>query len=203
MSSLTILEAEYACLGSMIHMPVFVPNVGEWLEVKDFSSPLCREVYELLLDLDRQGYPIDPVTVLAACRARGVAGPSRQAAVELTDMLQAAVNPVLCETYARVVLDSAIRRKVVEVGTRLVQLGETPTRLPMDVLDMAREQYAVLHEQRLRWRQAREGSLLRRRSDSPQRAADGRGESKGATVTTLTARPGATREASAPQVRDR
>lgn len=161
--TMTLLDAEYATVGSFLHAPAFLAEVQPWLRPEDFANPTCRGIFNLLLDMHSRGAPIDAITVLAACRASGLLRVDGTPGLQIVEMLQAAAHPVLCETYARIVLDNSIRRRLVEVGERLIQIGESPVRAPAEVLDLAREQYGVLHAERLRWRAARANN-----ADTPQ-----------------------------------
>lgn len=42
---------------------LFKPQKGN-LELKDFTEPLCREIYSAMIALEWRGIPIDPVTVI-------------------------------------------------------------------------------------------------------------------------------------------
>src|SRR3977135_602541 len=99
-----------------------IADVIEALGPDDFYRPAHQTVYDCILDLYSRGEPADPVTVSAELERRS----------ELVRLGGAPYLPTLIATvptaanagyYAEIVAEKAILRRLVEAGTRIVQLG--------------------------------------------------------------------------------
>ena len=120
------LEAEESVLGSMLLSRDAIAEVLELLHEDDFYRPAHRTVFRSVLDLYSHGQAVDPVTVAEELRRDG----------ELADVGGAPFVHTLVSSvptaanagyYARIVKEAGILRRLIDVGTRIVQLGfETP-----------------------------------------------------------------------------
>jgi replicative DNA helicase len=103
-----------------------IAEVLELLHEDDFYRPAHRTVFRSVLDLYSHGQAVDPVTVAEELRRGG----------ELADVGGAPFVHTLVSSvptaanagyYARIVKEAGILRRLIDVGTRIVQLGfETP-----------------------------------------------------------------------------
>jgi replicative DNA helicase len=103
-----------------------IAEVLEFLHEDDFYRPAHRTVFRSVLDLYSHGQAVDPVTVAEELRRDG----------ELADVGGAPFVHTLVSSvptaanagyYARIVKEAGILRRLIDVGTRIVQLGfETP-----------------------------------------------------------------------------
>jgi replicative DNA helicase len=116
------LAAEQSVLGGMLLSKDAVADVVEVLRSEDFYRPAHQTVFDCVLDLYGRGEPADPVTVSAELERRG----------ELVRMGGAPYLHTLIATvptaanagyYAEIVAEKAVLRRLVEAGTRIVQLG--------------------------------------------------------------------------------
>ena len=120
------VEAEESVLGSMLLSRDAIAEVLEVLHEEDFYRPAHRTVFRSVLDLYSHGQAVDPITVAEELRRNG----------ELADVGGAPFVHTLLSTvptaanagyYARIVKEAGILRRLIDVGTRIVQLGyETP-----------------------------------------------------------------------------
>jgi replicative DNA helicase len=120
------IEAEESVLGSMLLSRDAIAEVLELLHEDDFYRPAHRTVFRSVLDLYSHGQAVDPVTVAEELRRSG----------ELADIGGAPFVHTLVSSvptaanagyYARIVKEAGILRRLIDVGTRIVQLGfETP-----------------------------------------------------------------------------
>ena len=120
------IEAEESVLGSMLLSRDAIAEVLELLHEEDFYRPAHRTVFRSVLDLYSHGQAVDPVTVAEELRRSG----------ELADVGGAPFVHTLVSSvptaanagyYARIVKEAGILRRLIDVGTRIVQLGyETP-----------------------------------------------------------------------------
>jgi len=120
------LEAEQSVLGGMLLSKDAIADVVELLRAPDFYKPAHETIYDTVLDLYGRGEPADPVTVAAELTKRGelarVGG-----APYLHTLIASVPTAANASYYARIVAERAILRRLVEAGTRIVQLGYTDT----------------------------------------------------------------------------
>ena len=116
------IPAEQSVLGAILLSKDAIADVVEMLKPDDFYRPAHQTVYECVLDLYGRGEPADPVTVSAELERRGellrIGG-----APYLHTLIAAVPTAANAAYYAEIVADRAILRRLVEAGTRIVQLG--------------------------------------------------------------------------------
>ncbi len=116
------VSAEQCALGGMLLSQDAIADVIEILRSGDFYRPTHQTVYDALLDLYGRGDPADPVTVAAELTRRGelerVGG-----APYLHTLISSVPTAANAGYYARIVRERAVLRRLVEAGTRIVQLG--------------------------------------------------------------------------------
>jgi replicative DNA helicase len=99
-----------------------ISDVLDVIKPHDYYRPAHQLVHEMILDLYGRGEPADPVTVAAELTKRGdiarVGG-----APYLHTLIASVPTAANAGYYARIVRERAILRRLVEVGTRIVQLG--------------------------------------------------------------------------------
>ncbi|MGP7959280.1 replicative DNA helicase [Sanguibacter sp. A247] len=116
------VAAEQSVLGGMLISKDAIADVVEELKGNDFYRPAHELIYDAIMDLYGRGEPADAITVLAELTKRGEVGRIGGAPYihELIAMVPTAAN---AGYYARIVRERAILRRLVEAGTRIVQLG--------------------------------------------------------------------------------
>ncbi len=116
------LAAEQSVLGGMLLSKDAIADVVEQLSTIDFYKPAHATVYEVILNLYARGEPADVVTVAAELDKAGTLARSGGAVYlhTLTSMVPTAANAAF---YAQIVAEKAVLRRLVEAGTRIVQLG--------------------------------------------------------------------------------
>ena len=116
------LGAEQGVLGGMMLSKDAIADVVEKLRSNDFYRPAHELIYEAIIDLYGRGEPADFVTVADALREKGnlekVGG-----APYLADLIDAVPTAANAGFYAEIVAERATLRRLVEAGTRIVQLG--------------------------------------------------------------------------------
>lgn len=114
--------AEQSVLGGMLLSKDAIADVVEQLRGHDFYRPAHEVIYETILDLYGRGEPADAVTVSAELTKRGEIARIGGAPYlhTLIAMVPTAAN---AGYYARIVRERAVLRRLVEAGTRIVQLG--------------------------------------------------------------------------------
>ena len=116
------LAAEQSVLGGMLLSKDAIADVVEVLSPNDFYRPAHQSVYDCVLDLYGRGEPADPITVSAELERRGellrVGG-----APYLHTLIATVPTAANASYYAEIVAEKAVLRRLVEAGTRIVQLG--------------------------------------------------------------------------------
>jgi replicative DNA helicase len=109
-------------LGGMLLSKDAIADVVEVIRPDDFYRPAHQTIYECILDLYGRGEPADPVTVSAELERRGeltrVGG-----APYLHTLIATVPTAANAAYYAEIVAEKAVLRRLVEAGTRIVQLG--------------------------------------------------------------------------------
>ena len=137
------LEAEQSVLGGMLLSKDAIADVVEVLRSADFYKPAHQTIYDAVLDLYGRGEPADAVTVSAELTKRGELG-RVGGAPYLHTLISSVPTAANAGYYARIVSERAILRRLVEAGTRIVQMGYADTGEVDDVVDRAQaEVYAV------------------------------------------------------------
>jgi replicative DNA helicase len=119
------LEAEEAVLGAVLASGQLLAEVAALLEEADFYRPAHRAIWRALLRLADRDQPTDPVTVLGELDDSGEladvgGGPFLHTLVEAVPTVANAGH------YARLVTETARRRRVIDLGIRLANSDANP-----------------------------------------------------------------------------
>jgi replicative DNA helicase len=116
------LAAEQCVLGGMMLSKDAISDVLDVIKARDYYRPAHQVVHEVILDLFGRGEPADAVTVAAELTRRGDIG-RVGGAPYLHTLIASVPTAANAGYYARIVRERAILRRLVEVGTRIAQLG--------------------------------------------------------------------------------
>ena len=116
------IAAEQCVLGGMLLSKDAISDVLDVIKGPDYYRPAHQIIHEVILDLYGRGEPADPVTVSAELTRRGDIG-RMGGAPYLHTLIASVPTAANAGYYARIVRERAILRRLVEVGTRIVQLG--------------------------------------------------------------------------------
>lgn len=116
------VAAEQSVLGGMLLSKDAIADVVEVVRGADFYRPAHELVYEAVIDLYGRGEPADAVTVAAELTKRGHLGRVGGAAY-LHTLLSSVPTAANAGYYARIVHERAVLRRLVQAGTKIVQLG--------------------------------------------------------------------------------
>jgi replicative DNA helicase len=116
------VAAEASVLGAMLLSKDAIADVLENLREQDFYRPAHATIYAAILDLYARGEPADAVTVAAALGKSGELVRTGGAPY-LHTLVSGVPTAANAEFYARIVRDKAMLRRLVEVGTKITQLG--------------------------------------------------------------------------------
>ncbi|CUR55020.1 Replicative DNA helicase [metagenome] len=141
------MAAEQSVLGSMLLSKDAIADVNEVLRGVDFYRPAHEIVHDAIVDLYGRGEPADPVTVAAELQRRGEL--VRVGGAPYLHTLSANV-PIAANAgyYAEIVREKAILRRLVEAGTKIVQIGYAGEGQVDDVVDQAQAEVYKITEKR-------------------------------------------------------
>ncbi len=116
------VAAEQSVLGAMLLSKDAVADVVEVIRQADFYRPAHQAIFGAVTDLFTKGEPADAITVAAALMENGeltrVGGPAY-----LHTLVASVPTAANASYYAGIVRDTAIRRRLVEAGTRIAQVA--------------------------------------------------------------------------------
>ena len=142
------VAAEQCALGGMLLSKDAISDVMETIRPDDHYRPAHQIIHEAILELYGRGEPADAVTVSDLLNKRGeltrVGGPSY-----LHTLIASVPTAANAGYYARIVRERAILRRLVEVGTRIVQLGYSGDGEADELVDRAQAEVYGVTERRV------------------------------------------------------
>ncbi|MDT5037416.1 MAG: replicative helicase, partial [Micromonosporaceae bacterium] len=116
------VAAEQCVLGGMLLSKDAIADVVEVLRTADFYRPNHATVFDAVLDLYGRGEPADAITVAASLADAGDLARVGGAAY-LHTLIASVPTAANAAYYAKIVSERAVLRRLIEAGTRIVQLG--------------------------------------------------------------------------------
>ncbi|WP_207914326.1 replicative DNA helicase [Micromonospora sp. KC213] len=146
------VAAEQCVLGGMLLSKDAIADVVEILKTNDFYRPVHATIFDTILDIYGRGEPADAITVAAALADSGdlarIGG-----APYLHTCMAAVPTAANAAYYARIVSERAVLRRLVEAGTKIVQLGygtaNGGSRDVDDIVDLAQQAVYEVTEKRV------------------------------------------------------
>jgi replicative DNA helicase len=142
------LAAEQCVLGGMLMSKDAISDVMEVIRPADHYRPAHQLVHEAILELYGRGEPADPVTVSDLLAKRGELARVGGGAY-LHTLMASVPTAANAGYYARIVRERAILRRLVEVGTRIVQLGYAGDGDADELVDRAQAEIYGVTERRV------------------------------------------------------
>ncbi len=141
------VAAEQSVLGAMMLSKDAIADVVEVLREGDFYRPAHASIYDAIIGIYGKGDPADAVTVAAELTRTGEIGRIGGASYlhTLVSLVPTAAN---AGYYAAIVKERAILRRLVEAGTRIVQMGYAGEGDVDDVVDRAQAEVYEVTERR-------------------------------------------------------
>lgn len=148
-----LLHAEEAFIGALLHMPA--PMASQALDLvcdDDLADYLHGRIISIVRLLVAEGTAPDPVVVLTRARADGFvtgAQATQAMAMRLAELYQSVPTPASWRLYGQAVIDEALRRQCVAMGTRVLQAAENCSLdVLIDLLDAECRVVRRLHNRR-------------------------------------------------------
>jgi replicative DNA helicase len=139
--------AEQSVLGGMLLSKDAISEVVEILRERDFYRPAHELIYDAIIDLYSRGEPADPVTVSAELTKRGDLTRAGGAPY-LHTLISSVPTAANASYYAKIIRERAIMRRLVEAGTKIVQLGYTVEGEVDDAVNAAQAEVHAVTERR-------------------------------------------------------
>ncbi len=124
-----------------------ISDVVETLRAVDFYRPAHATVFDVITALYTKGEPADAVSVAAALQKGGQLDRVGGAAY-LHTLIATVPTAANAGYYARIVAEKAIRRRLVDAGIRVTQLGYNEATEVDDAVDRAQAEVYTVTEQR-------------------------------------------------------
>jgi len=141
------MAAEQAVLGSMLISKDAIADVAETVRGVDFYRPSHETIYDAIIDLYGRGEPADMVTVARELQRRGEL--ERIGGAPYLHTLAANV-PIAANAgyYGEIVREKAVLRRLVDAGTKIVQIGYAGEGQVDDIVDEAQQEVFRLTDKR-------------------------------------------------------
>lgn len=115
-------EAEMGVLGAMLMSPTVALDIIEEVTAEDFYRPAHQVIFNTIIELFSENKPIDPMIVSGRLDRNGdlerIGG-----APYLHTLVSAVPTAANAKYYAEIVAEKSILRRLVDAGTKVVQLG--------------------------------------------------------------------------------
>jgi replicative DNA helicase len=141
------MAAEQSVLGAMLISKDAIADVTEAIRGTDYYRPSHETIHDAIVDLYGRGEPVDMVTVAAELQRR--AELQRIGGASYLHTLSANV-PIAANAgyYAEIVREKAILRRLVNAGTKIVQIGYAGEGQVDDIVDEAQAEVYKITEKR-------------------------------------------------------
>jgi replicative DNA helicase len=170
------LAAEQSALGSMLLSKDAIADCAEVVRPQDFYRPAHEAIHEAVIDLYSRGEPVDAITVSDELTKRGdltrVGGTAY-----LHQLISSVPTAANASYYAQIVAERAVLRRLVEAGTRIVQMGYAQGAGDVeDIVNLAQAEVYGVAEKRGGEDYTILGELLEPTMDEIEHAAGSSGE---------------------------
>ncbi|MCW2574211.1 MAG: dnaB, partial [Modestobacter sp.] len=175
------VAAEQSVLGGMLMSKDAIADVVEVLHGPDFYRPAHQIVFDVVLDLYGRGEPADAITVAAELNRTDQLS-KMGGAVYLHTLIASTPTAANAGYYAAIVAEQAVLRRLVEAGTRVVQLGYGAAGGKGDVddiVDRAQQEIYDVTEKRMSEDYSRLADVLQPTMDELDAIASRGGVSRG------------------------
>jgi replicative DNA helicase len=141
------MAAEQSVLGSMLLSKDAIADVAEVLRGVDFYRPAHETIHDAIIDLYGRSEPVDMITVAAELQRRGEL--QRIGGAPYLHTLSANV-PIAANAgyYAEIVREKALLRRLVDAGTKIVQIGYAGEGQVDDIVDQAQAEVYKIADKR-------------------------------------------------------
>ncbi|GAA1349864.1 replicative DNA helicase [Falsarthrobacter nasiphocae] len=141
------LNAEISVLGGMLLSQDAIADVIEVLRGNDFYLPKHESIFDAIIDLYGHGMPADAITVADQLQKTGELS-KIGGAPYLHELIQSVPTAANANFYAEIVRERSVLRKLVEAGTKIVQMGYGQDGEVEDIVNRAQAEVFQVAERR-------------------------------------------------------
>ena len=141
------IEAEEAILGGILLDPEAISRVLEMLRPEFFALPSHQTIYRGMVELYQQGKPTDLMTVTTWLGDRDLLE-KVGGQIKLASLVERTISAVNIDQYAALVVDKFLRRKLIQAGNEIVDIGYQTAIELETVLDSAEQKVFNLTQER-------------------------------------------------------
>lgn len=141
--------AEQSVLGAVLIDKDAMVDVAEFLRPEHFYKDAHAEIFAAMLTLYEAHEPVDAVTLTAELKKSGklkIAGGSSY----LTDLLNVVPTAAHAERYGRIILEHAIKRRLVDAAAKLNELAFSEEGSAQKILDNAEQELFAISQASVR-----------------------------------------------------
>ena len=129
-------HAEAAVLGCVLMESGLLYEINQIISAVDFYKDAHRKIYLTMLALQENGKEVDLVTVGEALKSEGILDAVGGYAF-LTELSEAVPSPGNALSYARIVKDKALKRRLIAISTKITADTQAEERSAEELLDEA------------------------------------------------------------------
>lgn len=143
------LNTEASVLGAILIDNDSLIKIADNLDVEDFYDQRHRNIYQSIMELYEANKPVDVLTLSNRLKANGVLADVGGAAylTELTNFVPTAAH---IETYANIVAEKALRRRLLEVNKDLASLTLDETKSLNELIEQSESQIFRLSQRHIK-----------------------------------------------------
>lgn len=141
------IEAEEAILGGILLDPEAISRVLEMLRPEYFALPSHQSIYKGMVELHQQGKPTDLMTVITWLGDRDLLE-KVGGQMKIATLVERTISAVNIDQYAALVVDKFLRRKLIQAGNEIVDIGYQTSIELETVLDSAEQKVFGLTQER-------------------------------------------------------
>jgi replicative DNA helicase len=130
------LEAERACLGSMLLDREAIETAIDFLKEDDFYSAQHRVIFNAVLDLYNRSTPVDIVTITELLKSKGDLDKAG-GVVNISSLLDEVPTSANIEYYAKIVEQKSLLRKLITAAYSVVAIGYDTETDAFEIIDEA------------------------------------------------------------------
>ncbi|AKU18582.1 DNA helicase [Luteipulveratus mongoliensis] len=173
------VHAEQSVIGGMLLSKDAIADCVETVKGTDFYRPAHELIWDAVIDLYGRGEPADAITVADELTKRGdLARAGGQA--YLHQLIQGVPTAANAGYYAAIVAERAVLRRLVDAGTRIVQMGYAQGGGDVeDIVNAAQAEVYAVADKRGSEDYVRLGEVIEATADEIEAASSSSGEMTG------------------------
>jgi replicative DNA helicase len=164
-------DAEKSIIGAALLDKESLIKVSEFLRSEHFYNPVHEKIYTAIMELFEDGAPIDVVTVSNKLKAKKQLKQVGDIAY-LTEIVNAVPTVSHVESYAKIVKELAVRRRIITASADINELGFSEEREIAELLDEIESRIFAITQDSLNDRFKHVRDMLKEVFEQAEKAAE-------------------------------